>query len=141
METDGEIFVEGAASTEDPIVRLAPEGEGRERAILHFRMIRGFVEGYRVAARACETLLKGPASPKDLAKRAMTVGERMFLAGEIAYREAITRPVIENAFLAFADQGYLSRNDGAYVLPESYASEDAVRVIEGRLTSYLPAQS
>jgi glycerol-3-phosphate O-acyltransferase len=45
--------------------------------------------------------------------------------------------VIENAFLAFVDQGYLGRVDGKYVLPESYASADAVRVIEGRVASYL----
>ena len=61
----------------------------------------------------------------------------MFLAGEIACREAVSRPVIDNALLAFVDQGYLGRSDGKYVLPESYASADAVRVIEGRIASYL----
>jgi glycerol-3-phosphate O-acyltransferase len=133
MKADSEI-----ATDEDDVIRLASEGEGRERAILHVRMIRSFLEGYRIAARACAALLKGPALPKDLAKRAMTVGERMFLAGEIAGREAVTRPVIENAFLAFVDQGYLGRTEGKYVLPESYASADAVRVIESRIASYLP---
>jgi len=69
----------------------------------------------------------------------MAIGERMFLAGELAHREAVTRPVIENAFLAFVDQGYLGRTDGKYVLPESYASADAVGVIEARIASYLPS--
>jgi glycerol-3-phosphate O-acyltransferase len=139
MRADGEIEVD----LDDPgsIVRLAAAAEGsdgRERALLHVRMIRGFVEGYRVAARGVSALLKGPLAPKDLAKRAMATGERMFLAGEIACREAVTRPILENAFLAFVDQGYLGRNDGKYVLPESYASSDAVRVIEGRIATYLP---
>ena len=71
-------------------------------------------------------------------KRAIGIGERMFLAGELFGREAVTGPVIENAFLAFADQGYLGRADGKYVLAESYASADAVRVIEGRIASWLP---
>ena len=100
-------------------------------------MIQSFVEGYRVAARACTALLKGPLAPKDLTKRAITTGERMFLAGEIACREAISRPILDNAFLAFVDQGYLGRKDGKYVLPESYSSADAVRVVEGRIASYL----
>lgn len=110
-----------------------------KRGELHARMIRSFVEGYRVAARACAALLKGPLLPKDLARRAITTGERMFLAGEVQAREAITRGTIENAFLAFVDQGYLGRSDGKYVLPESYASADAVRVIEGRIAAWLPA--
>ncbi len=131
MARDGEI-VAGAET-----IRLGQGGEGGERALLHARMVQSFVEGYRVAARACATLLRAPLAPKDLAKRAMATGERMFLAGEIACREAVSRPVIENAFLAFVDQGYLGREDGKYVLPESYASPDAVRVIEGRIATYL----
>jgi glycerol-3-phosphate O-acyltransferase len=131
MLADEELEIEG------DVVRLAREGEGRERALIHVRMVQSFVEGYRVAARACGTLLKEPRAPKDLAKRAIATGERMFLAGEIACREAVSRPVIDNALLAFVDQGYLGRNDGKYVLPESYASPEAVRVIEGRIASYL----
>jgi glycerol-3-phosphate O-acyltransferase len=143
MQRDGEIVIEGA------VVRLAEEtpfpsgegragdaNEGRASAILHARMIKSFVEGYRVAARSCAALAKGPLAPKDLAKRAMTIGERMFLAGEIAGREAITRPVVENAYLAFVDQGYLTRTDGKYALPESYATPEAVRVVEGRIAAY-----
>ena len=117
----------------DGTLALLPRGD------LHARMIRSFVEGYRVAARGCAALLKGPLLPKDLAKRAITTGERMFLAGDVQAREAVTRGTIENAFLAFVDQGYLGRSDGKYVLPESYASTDAVRVIEGRIAAWLPA--
>jgi len=38
---------------------------------------------------------------------------------------------------AMRDQGYLTRSDGKLVLPESFASADAVRTIEGKITSYL----
>jgi glycerol-3-phosphate O-acyltransferase len=140
-ETIGEMLrageLEGVPGTDD--LRLAQHGEGHARALLHVQMIQSFLEGYRVAGRACAALLRGPLAPKDLAKRAMTVGERMFLAGEIACREAVTRPILENAFLAFVDQGYLGREDGKYVLPESYASADAARVVERRIASYLSA--
>lgn len=132
MEADGEVVLDVEGN-----VSLPPPGEGRERAAIHARMVRNFVEGYRVAARGLAALLKGPLAPKDLAKRAMTAGERMFLAGEIECREAVSRPIVDNAFLAFVDQGYLGRSDGKYVLPESYATQEAVRTIEARIASYL----
>jgi glycerol-3-phosphate O-acyltransferase len=132
MEADGELLLDREGNVSLPV-----NGEGRERATLHARMVRNFVEGYRVAARGLVALLKGPLAPKDLAKRAMAVGERMFLAGELEGREAVNRPVIDNAFLAFVDQGYLGRSDGKYVLPESYATAEAVQTIETRIASYL----
>ena len=67
----------------------------------------------------------------------MAVVERMFLAGEIQHREAVCRPIIDNALLAFVDQGYLGREDGKLFLTESYASADAVRTVEARIASYL----
>jgi glycerol-3-phosphate O-acyltransferase len=132
MEADGEVVLDAEGN-----VALPPPSEGHERVTLHARMVRNFVEGYRVAARGLAALLKGPMAAKDLAKRSITAGERMFLAGEIESREAVSRPVIENAFLAFVDQGYLGRNDGKYVLPESYATAEAVKTIEARIASYL----
>ncbi|MBX3229987.1 MAG: 1-acyl-sn-glycerol-3-phosphate acyltransferase [Labilithrix sp.] len=138
-ETLAAMQASGEVAARDGTFLLAPSGEPRERAVLHARMIRSFLEGYRVAARGCAALLKGPLAPKDLAKRVIATGERMFLAGDIAYREAVSRPVIENALLAFAEQGYLGRADGKYVLAESYASADAVKVIEGRVAAWLPS--
>ena len=132
MEADGEVMLDAAGN-----VSLPAAGEGRERSALHARMVRNFVEGYRVAARGLAALLKGALAPRDLTKRAITAGERMFLAGEIECREAVSRPVLENAFLAFVDQGYLGRADGKYVLPESYATAEAVRTIEARIASFL----
>jgi glycerol-3-phosphate O-acyltransferase len=132
MVSDGEIALDDSGN-----VSLAAPGEGRERVTLNARMVRNFVEGYRVAARGLVALLKGPLAPKDLAKRSIAAGERMFLAGELECREAVNRPVIENAFLAFVDQGYLGRNEGKYLLPESYATAGAVGTIEARIASYL----
>jgi glycerol-3-phosphate O-acyltransferase len=132
MSADGEVVVDDEGN-----VALAANGEGRERANLHARMVKNFVEGYRVAARGLTSLLKGPLAQKDLAKRAMTAGERMFLAGELELREAVCRPVVENALLAFVDQGYVGREEGKFVLPESYDTAETVRTIESRIASFL----
>ncbi|MCL2779790.1 MAG: 1-acyl-sn-glycerol-3-phosphate acyltransferase [Polyangiaceae bacterium] len=132
MEADGEITRSASGR-----VNVATSGEGHERVALYARMVRNLVEGYVVAARSLAALLKGPLAPKDLAKRAMAVGERMFLAGEIESREAVSRPVVDNALVAFVDLGYLDRKDGKYILPESYATSEAVHTVEVRIASYL----
>jgi glycerol-3-phosphate O-acyltransferase len=99
-----------------------------------------FLESYRVAARGLASLLRGPASQKDLVKRAIGAGERMFLAGEIQRREAVSRPTIENAYLAFADQGYISIAQGKVSLSESFATAAAVSAIESKLVGYFAAE-
>ena len=59
----------------------------------------------------------------------------MFLAGDIARREAVSRPLLENAYASFVDQGYLSRKDGKIALTESYASASTVATIEKRIAT------
>jgi glycerol-3-phosphate O-acyltransferase len=130
MERDQELVQRG----DDVLI----DGEnGHAQVALYAEIVRNFVEGYRVAARGLTLLLKGPATVKDVARRAITTGERMFLAGEIARREAVSQPIIENAYAAFVDQGYVARSEGKIFLPESYATADAVRTIEGRIAGYL----
>jgi hypothetical protein len=59
----------------------------------------------------------------------------MFLAGDLRRREAISRPVLENAYGSFVDQGYLARVDGKLALTPSYASAGAVATIEARIVA------
>jgi glycerol-3-phosphate O-acyltransferase len=96
------------------------------------------VEGYRVAARAVPLLLRGAMPTKELVKRALGLGERMFLAGEIARREAVSGPLVENALAAFVDLEYLNRADGKLELPETYASAETARIVETKIASFLP---
>jgi glycerol-3-phosphate O-acyltransferase len=131
MVADGELVRVGAT--------LAPaSADGREQIALYASMLRSFVEGYRVAARGLGALVRGALPTKELAKRTLAVGQRMFLAGEIERRESISRPVVENAFLAFADQGYVSRVEGKLSLAESFATATTVKAIEGRIAGFLP---
>jgi glycerol-3-phosphate O-acyltransferase len=93
------------------------------------------LEGYRVAARGLTPLLRGPVASKDLHAKAITTGEKMFLAGEITRREAVSRPLIENAYASFVDQGYLGRQKTSLELNESYLTARAVATIESRIAS------
>lgn len=131
MLADGEL--EWAAGG----IRIASSSDG-ERVHLYAATIRHVIEGYRVAARGLQLLLKQPLSSRDFAKRTLPIGERMFLAGEIARREAVSRFLIENAVSAFADQGYLSRQKDALSLAPSYGSMDTVKIVEAKIARFSP---
>jgi len=113
---------------------LIPKGDrGRRQIDLYARLLENFVEGYRVAARGLAALLRGPLATKDLVNRAITAGERMFLAGDIARREAVSRPLLENAYTSFVDQGYVARKGQDVELNASYRTASAVATIESRI--------
>ncbi len=128
MSAAGEI-IESAAGLSIP--------PGDERVALYVAMLANFVEGYRVAARALGLLVRGPMTPKDLVKKALALGQRMFLAGDIERREAVSGPLIENALEAFVDLEYVNRSDGKLELPESFASVETARTIEAKVAGFL----
>jgi glycerol-3-phosphate O-acyltransferase len=127
MAAAGELSVDGPM-----VVRI--ESDNMK---LYVEMLRNFIEGYRVAARALSVLVRGPLTPKEIVKKAITIGERMFLAGDIQRREAVSGPLIENALSAFVDLEYVNRSDGKLELPESYASTETVRTIEAKVAGFV----
>jgi len=61
---------------------LVPRGkDGLEQLDLYANILENFLEGYRVL-RGTLHAVRGPLTPRDLAKRAITTGERMYLAKE-----------------------------------------------------------
>jgi glycerol-3-phosphate O-acyltransferase len=113
---------------------VAPREEKREQVTLYARILAPFIEGYRVAARSLGALVRGPLLPKELARKAIPIGAKMHLAGEVQRREAISQALFENAYSAFVDQGWLARASGKLGLAEAYASEDAAASIEAKIT-------
>ncbi len=106
--------------------RLRPgTGLGRKRLLIHFNMIRAYLEGYRISAKALDNVAKGPLSAREFAKRALVDGEELFLSGRISRREAISRSTFENATEAFVDLGYLRREEGKLRLVEAYEDKTA----------------
>lgn len=139
-ETVEDMVGAGELARVGDLVTLGPGREGLDgRGWIGFyaSVVRGVLEGYRVAARAVRTLVRGPMAPKDIVARALRAGEQMFLAGEIERSEAVSRPLVENALSAFVDQGYLGRSGGKLALTESFATEETAAAIETRVASYL----
>lgn len=141
-ETLADLASQGVLSFEpgeEALVEVAEGDEARARVALYAATIASFLEGYRVVARALAMLLKQPkgVAQKELVKRAISVGKRMALSGEVSRREGICRPVLENAVAAFLDQGYLAKSEGKLVLAASFATLSAVQAIEARVASFL----
>ncbi|APS00064.1 1-acyl-sn-glycerol-3-phosphate acyltransferase [Pajaroellobacter abortibovis] len=110
--------------------------DAREKLVMYTKLILNFLEGYRVAARSLTFLLRTPLTSQELVKRAISIGEKMFHAGEITYREAIHRSIFENAYSAFLDEGYIVRDKDDLTLAQSYASLETIRTVEQRIASF-----
>jgi glycerol-3-phosphate O-acyltransferase len=110
---------------------------GRKWLQTYAASLKNFVEGYRVAARALQLLLKGPLTEKELTRRALALGQRMFLAGDLSLREAVSKPLIQNALLVFREEGYLEKlPESRLALAQSFATVEAASAIEGRLVGF-----
>lgn len=134
MIADGELVREGDSLAEGK----GHDGEdGASWLRFHAATLQNFIEGYLVAARSLEALLKGKLAKKDLATRALKTGERMTVRGEIERTEAVLRPLFENAFESFVEQGYLVRVDGGYALATSFATEAGIGAVQGRIAAFL----
>lgn len=119
-------------------------GEGRagwsgtEWLLRYAAILVNFLEGYWVAARSLEHLQKMPLTEKDLLKRAIAVGNRAFLAGEIERQEAVSKSILQNAFQAFVDQCVLTLRDNKLDLGEGYAAPAATAEFSETIRTYLP---
>ncbi len=103
---------------------------------LYASTVRNFLEGYRIAARGLAQLLRGPMSEKELLRRTLVLGDRMFLSSEVELREAVSKPLFTNALTAFREEGYLRLREGKYALTDSFETPEAVAAIEGRIAGY-----
>jgi glycerol-3-phosphate O-acyltransferase len=110
---------------------------GHKWLLSYASMIRNFLEGYRIFVRALTALLDAPCSEKDLVKKALETGQRMYLAGEIERREAVCKPILQNALGCYLDQGVLRSAKEIITLDPDFASDEALGRIEQNLAAYL----
>jgi glycerol-3-phosphate O-acyltransferase len=130
--------------------RLAP-GSGRsgwtgqQWLMTYAGLLRNFVESYRVAARGLAGLDKGPVDSKELVKETLATGRLMYLSGEVERAEAISKPLLENAFAAFQDLGYVSQAAGKVQLAGgalgASAPEASGRCLEESIAKYLDREA
>jgi glycerol-3-phosphate O-acyltransferase len=120
---------------------------GHQWLMTYAGLLKNFVESYRIAARGLGGLEKGPIDSKDLLKQTLATGRLMYLSGEVERAEAVSKPLMENAFAAFQDLGYVSNVAGQMQLassstPESSdGKEDTVCSLEESLAKYLDREA
>jgi glycerol-3-phosphate O-acyltransferase len=103
-------------------------------------ILHNFIEGYYVAARALELLEKSPLAEKELLKKALSLGHRLFLEGTIQRPEAVSKSIIQNAFQAFIDHGYLTVRDTKLDLADGMATRDAFVAIAEGIRAWIPGR-
>ena len=108
-------------------------GKPGERARLHAEMLRAYLECYRLALRSCQE--NDGVVRKEWVKRSVDWGQRMYLAGEIELREAISHPKLEGALKAFKDMGLIRFDVGRVTV----ADEERLRALHEELGALLDA--
>lgn len=111
---------------------------GHEWLSTYAAFLQNFIESYRVAARGLGALVKGPLAEKDLVKKALATGQRMFFSGEIERSESVSQPNVKNAFAVFGDLGHVTTREGRLQLTDP--RPEAVRAIEADIATYLQTE-
>jgi glycerol-3-phosphate O-acyltransferase len=133
MRTASEVVVDAEGRIDAGPGRLG--WSGREWLLTYAAFLRNFLESYRIAARGLGALLKGPLPEKDLVKKTLQTGKRMFFTGEVERPEAVSQPTLRNALAALADHGIIRLDSGKMELVN--ATPEALKAAESLIVAYL----
>jgi glycerol-3-phosphate O-acyltransferase len=115
------LFARADVAVEGGRVRIAPEPRALVRVRMHAELLRNFIESALLASRSLALLEKGPLPARELSSRALALGRRWLLTGELTRPEAVTRPAIEGMFAQLRDAGVLVGGDaGPQRLADAY---------------------
>jgi glycerol-3-phosphate O-acyltransferase len=138
MVTAGELVHEQDSLSDGP----GHDGwSGRAWLRTYASILQNFIEGYYVAARALELLEKSPMAEKELTKKALALGQRLFLEGAIERAEAVSKPILQNAFQAFIDHGYLAVRDTKLDLADGMAAHAAFSRVADGIRAWIPGRA
>jgi glycerol-3-phosphate O-acyltransferase len=132
MRVAGEVAVDDRDRLDAGPGRLG--WSGREWLLTYAAFMRNFLEAYRITARGLGALLKGPLAERELVKKILSTGQRMFFTGEVQRPEAVSQPVLRNALAAFIDHGILRSSEGKIELVS--ATAESVRAAEALVVSH-----
>ncbi len=127
IQQNGEHLVLGTARAELPADKCL---------VMLADILVNYLEGYRVAARALTLVISQPLPIKEFFKRALSIGSRMYFAGEISRREAITKAILKNALVAFSDQNWVDLHGEKVGVADSMSSQAAIDELEANIARY-----
>ncbi|NLY94840.1 MAG: hypothetical protein GXY23_12530 [Myxococcales bacterium] len=115
-------------------------GRGPEGAMveIYAEMLGSYFESYLLAIRASALLLDEPMTKKEWFKRALQLGQRMYLSGEIAHREALSQLKLEPALKSLRDHELVAFEANDRLVPgPAVRSRDDLFEYEAKLTAFL----
>lgn len=110
---------------------------GTEWLRIYRAILATFFEGYSIAARSLHLLLGAGRVEKELLKAGLDIGREAYAKGHVKRREAISKPVLENALRAFAEMGFVRSREGKLELEQAFQSSAALGEVEGAISAYL----
>ncbi len=109
---DGEALVEsalenlvddGTFSRQASLISIADP----DRAAVLANLLTSHFESLRLARRGLDLLQEGSMTRKEWVRRTLSVGSRMYLAGELRQKEALSKARVENALPLFHERGFV----------------------------------
>lgn len=120
---------------------IGEEGWSGEQWLNVYRTLLAAVfEGYLLAVQSLDRLFGGARTEKDLLKGALSQGQAWLKEKKVLRREAISKPVVVNAYHSLAEFGYIRTRSGKLELDESYKSRDALDELHSMLNGFLTGQ-
>ncbi len=134
QEAKRDLLDEGVIREEAEFVVKVPEAI--ERRMLFKAALEHFVETYWLAARSLIFLLEEPLTEKDFLVKAMRLGDRLYVQGELLLAESISRDVLRNALQLFTQRRVIGTRSAEgrkgpllTVLPPYDSSEALSRIV------------
>ena len=117
---------------------VRPAGDqAHNRLRLYASMIRTFFESYLLALRAAALVIDGPMAKKEWFKKALALGQQMYLAGEIEDRETLSTLKLETALQSLGDYALVEfTKSGALAAGPALKSADDLRALEPKLYAF-----
>lgn len=105
VTTAFEHLVEDGTLAQDDAATVSVLNEERARVLAD--LLNSHFESLKLARRGLVLLSDGSLSKKDWSKRTMSIGARMYLAGELRYKESLSKARIDNALPLFHERGFV----------------------------------
>lgn len=113
-------------------------GTGGERVATYARMLTTYFESYLLALRAAGLVEQQPLPRKDWYKKALALGQRMYLAGEIERRESLSQTKLETALKYLKDREFVRLGTGDQVeRGPAFVGREALRAEEAFVAPFL----
>ena len=136
-----ELQQEGMILQEDGFVVRTTEGAPLRETFK--AILEHFIEAYWLAAKALPLLKPNPMSERDFYTKALQLGDRLYVQGDLLWHESISRVLLKNALKTFEERGLVEgfrkegKRGGQLKLTPAGLETDALDPLADEIHAYL----